>query len=104
MLDVKKENKSAQDTWAKQLDAIAHGVEIEYDLVMGYSIIVTGKTVQIARQLDIPEKQIQRWVALRKMFNSNGNRALKSTLDKIRKSSLAQRVTNLQISVDSRIE
>lgn len=74
-------NKLATGGFLKEMDAIARGVEIEYDLVMGYSLIVMQRTIQIARQFYIPEKQIQMWVTLRKILDSERNKLVKSAVD-----------------------
>jgi len=95
-------NKLATGGFLKQMDAIARGVEIQYNVVMGYSLIVTLRTIQIARQLDIPEKQIQRWEALRTTLDREGNRVMKSSLDKLRQSLIPSAVMGLQTSVKSK--
>jgi DNA-binding response OmpR family regulator len=46
---------------ASQMDAIARGVEVKLDPFSAYSKVVTQKTVEIARQLGIPEDEINRW-------------------------------------------
>lgn len=46
-----------------QLNAIARGVEVKLDPFSAYSKVVTQKTTEIARQLDIPEDEINRWAA-----------------------------------------
>ncbi len=44
-----------------EMDAIASGVEVLLDPYLGYSEMVTQKTVDIARRLGIDEEQIQTW-------------------------------------------
>jgi len=44
-----------------EMDAIAHGVEAKLDPFSAYSKVVTQRTANIARQLGIDEKEIQRW-------------------------------------------
>ena len=50
-----------RETFTDQIDAIAFGVDVEQDLVDQHSKIVLHKTVNIAKQLRIPEKQIKKW-------------------------------------------
>ena len=90
-----KEDNRAAGEFFKQIDAIARGVEAGYDMLIGYSHIVTERTVEIARQLDIPEEQIQRWVADRTMRDSEKHRAIRTSLDKLRRSSAAQYVLGM---------
>ena len=45
-----------------EMDAIAHGVEIKTDPFSLYEKSVTQKTIEIARKLQIDEKEIQNWV------------------------------------------
>lgn len=44
-----------------EMDAIASGVEVLLDPFLGYSKMVTQRTVDIARRLGINEKEIERW-------------------------------------------
>ena len=90
-------NKQATGGFLKQMDAIARGVEIGYDLVTGYSIIVMYTTIRIARQFHIPEKQIQRWAAARAKLDSERNGVIKSTLNKLERSPLTQSIMGIAV-------
>ena len=58
--------------------AIAHGVEVRQELLTGHSKVVTQETVDIARRLQMPEEEIEGWVATRKMLESQINAVIKS--------------------------
>jgi hypothetical protein len=57
-----------------EMDAIARGVEARLDLLTSRSTIVIQKTIDVARQLDMPEEEIQSWATLRFMHDSERNR------------------------------
>lgn len=67
--------------WSSEINAIACGIEVKLNLVTGFSNIVTQRSIDIARQLDIPEKEIQRWTAARSMFDFEISRGVQSLLD-----------------------
>jgi len=54
-----------------EMDAIASGVEVLIDPYLGYSEMVTQRTVDIARRLGIDEEQIQRWSTEKTELDSN---------------------------------
>lgn len=66
-----------------EISAIAHGVETKLNSLSGFSETVTQQSIEIARQLRIPEKEIQRWVAARSMLDSQGSRVVQSSLNKL---------------------
>ncbi len=78
-----------------RMNAIARGVEARLDSLCGLSKIVTQKTIDIARWLGIPPKEIQRWAAARAMLNSTRDKAIKSSLNKLERSPLAQKLTGM---------
>ncbi len=53
--------EEAEDPIIKELDAICQGVEDRVDDIIGSSKIITERTVQIARRLQIPEGKIRSW-------------------------------------------
>ncbi len=73
-----------------EIDAIACGVEAKLDLLIGYSKVVAQRTIDVARQLDIPEKQLQRWVNRRAILDSHKSEVIKASLKKLERSLLAQ--------------
>lgn len=78
-----------------QMNAIAHGVEAKYDSLTGHLEIVTQATMDIALRLGIPEKGIQRWGTARARLGSEKNKVIKSTLNKLERSPLAQRILGM---------
>ncbi|MFC2016833.1 response regulator [Chloroflexota bacterium] len=55
------ETKPATAKSLTEMNAIARGVEIKLDPFSAFSRVVTQRTVDIARQLSIDEKEIQQW-------------------------------------------
>jgi len=70
------------------MDAIAYGVEAKLDFLTGYSKMVTQRTIDRARALGIPEKEIRKWATTRAMRDSEKQRALKSLVEKVERSAL----------------
>lgn len=66
-----------------EISAIAHGVETKLNSLFDFSETVTQQSIEIAWQLRIPEKEIQRWVAARSMLDSQGSRIVQSSLNKL---------------------
>ena len=54
-----------------EMDAIASGVKVLLDPYLGYSEMVTQRTVDIARRLGIDEEQIQTWSTEKTKLDSN---------------------------------
>ncbi len=96
-LNSEEENKQAMEQSFSKMNAIAHGVEAKYELLTGYSYIVTQRTIEIAQQLGIPEEEIQRWADGREMLNSERNRLITSSLNKLGRSPLAQSIMGMAV-------
>ncbi len=71
-----------------EMNAIARGIEARFDLLAGRSKIVTQRTIDIGRQLGIPEKEIQRWAALRSMHDAERNRVIMPSPNRLKRSLL----------------
>ena len=65
-----------------EMDAIARGVEAKFDPFSSYSKLVTQRTIDIARQLDIAEGEIQGWATAKAVLYSERNKVTKLTLSK----------------------
>jgi len=91
------ETRQATDKSIAEMDAIARGAEARLDLILGYSKMVIQETVDIARRLGIPEEEIQRWAVARTRHNSDRNAAIKSLLDKLERSPLAQSMMGVAV-------
>lgn len=72
-LCVEKNEEQVLSESFNELNAIARGVEKQFDLLLGLSKIVTEKTIDIGRRLDIPEKETQRWAVERSILDSERN-------------------------------
>jgi len=70
------------------MDAIAYGVEAKLDFLTGYSKMVTQRTIDCARDLGIPEKEVREWATTRAMRDSEKQRVLKSLVEKVERSAL----------------
>jgi len=91
------DTKQATSKSSTEIDAIAFGVEARLDLLLGYSKIAAQETIDIARQLDIAEEEIQEWAAAKAMLGSERNRVIKSSLDKLQRSPLAQSIMGVLV-------
>ena len=83
------------------MDALADGVEARLNLIVGHSQIVCQRTIEIARQLGLPEKEIQRWAAERPRAESWRSMVSSSSPGKVRRSLFAEsimRATELVMS------
>lgn len=89
------EDKPTGEESYRQMDAIARGVEARHDLIFGHSKIVAQETTDIARQLGVPEKVIQRWADKRSRLDSEKERIIGCSLDKLERSPLAQKIMGL---------
>jgi len=90
-LDTRQATKKS----STEMDAIARGVEARLGLLLGYSKIVAQETIDVARQLDIAEEKIQEWAAAKAMLGSERNKVIKSSLDKLQRSPLAQSIMGI---------
>jgi len=85
---LKKKDKQALSESFNEMNAIARGVEARFDLLTGRSKVVTQGTIDIGRRLSIPEKEIQRWAALRSIHDSERNGVIKPSLNRLKRSLL----------------
>jgi DNA-binding response OmpR family regulator len=79
--DIGYEEKELQE-----IDAIANGIEVKLDLTDKRSTTVTLKTIEIAREIGIPDERIIQWVEKR----AKTNREYLKLLKKFNKSAIAQ--------------
>jgi DNA-binding transcriptional regulator YdaS (Cro superfamily) len=68
--DTGQQNRGTPRTFTDDIDAIAYGVAAWLEENSGYSTNVTGMTVEIARKLGVPEKEINKWAARRSSLNA----------------------------------
>ena len=79
------------------MDAIAFGVEARLYSLTGYSKIAAQETIDIARQLGMAEEEIQEWAAAKAMLDSDRDRAIKFSLNKLERSPLAQSIMGVLV-------
>jgi DNA-binding response OmpR family regulator len=80
-LDIGCEEKELQE-----IDAIANGMEVKLDLTDKRSTTITLKTIEIAREIGIPDERIIQWVGKRAKTNRENLKILK----KFSQSAIAQ--------------
>ncbi len=76
-----------------ELEAIARGVQAKHDRLLRFSENVVAETARIARELDIPESDIQKWLAARKVSRAPGNGNLSSLLARLQRNRGVQRLS-----------
>ena len=91
------ETRPTTDKSSARMDAIAHGVEARLDSLLGYSKVVAQETIDIAGQLGTPEEEIQQWLAIRARQNARRNAAIESSLNKLERSPLAQKMMGIAV-------
>jgi len=62
---VEKQTEKTQHTFLDNMDALACGVEARFEESTGYSRRVAETTADIARELGIPEDEIEKWASFR---------------------------------------
>ncbi len=83
-------SNSAKYRSFSEIDAIAYGVEAQVDYFDFHSKIVTNKTIEVARWLGLPEKNIEKWAIARNELYSERDRRIKSALSKLERNPMAQ--------------
>jgi DNA-binding NtrC family response regulator len=64
----------------RQMDAIAHGVEARVERFDFHSRIVTEETIEVARQLGLPEQDIEEWASSRLKSRVDRDRRIQHTI------------------------
>ena len=95
--DCQTQDEQATEEFLSQMDAIAYGVEARLDSLFGYSKRVIKETTNIAWQFGIPGEEIRRWAAGRLGHDTKKNEAIKSSLNKLERSPLAQKIMGLLV-------
>jgi hypothetical protein len=81
--DTRQQNKGTERTFIDDMNAIAYGVTAWFEENAGYSENITGMTVEIARRLGVPEKDIEEWVARRSTLNAVRIKPLRTLLERV---------------------
>ena len=61
VLQVEKQSKRVQHMTLNKMEAIAYGVQARFEENTGYSKRVTDATINVARALGVPEREIEKW-------------------------------------------
>ena len=91
--------KNANGRSLSEINAIAFGVDAQVDYFGFHSKIVTEKTVDLARGLGLPEKEIKKWVVAQDELYSERDRRIKSALSKLERNPMIQVMLGLTRSV-----
>lgn len=78
-----------------QINAVAYGVDAQVDYFDFHSKIVTERTISLARQLGLPDRDIKKWAESRKELYSNRDNYIKSISRKLERNPLAQAVLGI---------
>ena len=89
------ESKQGTKKPPAEMDAIACGVQAKLDHFSAYPKVMTERTIEVARQLGIPEEEIREWAAAKARLHYRKNKLIKSLLSKLEQSPLAQYVLGL---------
>ena len=82
---------------SSEMDAIARGVEAKFDPLLTLSRGVTIRTIEIAQRLGIAEEEIQEWAEAKAKLDSEISRVVKSSLNKLEQSPLAQSIVGATV-------
>ena len=82
---------------SSEMDAIARGVEAKFDPLLTLSREVTARTIEIAQRLGIAEEEIQEWAEAKAKLDSDISRVVKSSLNKLERSPLAQSIVGATV-------
>ena len=91
--------KTANSGLVREINAIAYGVDALVDYYDFHSKIVTEKTVELARWLGLPGKQIEKWAVARDGLYSERDERIKSGLRKLERNPMTQVMLGLARSV-----
>jgi len=81
--DTRQQNKGTRRTYGDDINAIAYGVAAWFEENSGYSDNVTGMTIEIARKLGVPEREIGKWAARRSTLNARRVKPIRALLQKL---------------------
>ena len=89
------DNRNDEIQSLKEMDSIAYGVDARINSFDFHSRVVTQKTAEIARWLDLPEKEIDRWEIARNDLELERDKKLNTTLSKLEQNPVAQMILGL---------
>jgi two-component system response regulator AtoC len=96
---IKTQKTGATNQSISAINAIAIGVDAHVDYFDLHSKIVTEKTVDLAKKLGLPDKEIKKWEIMRNKILSQRISYIKYILGKLERSQLAQVILGLTNSI-----
>ena len=84
------QDKNNENRSMAKINAIAVGVDTQVEYYDFHSRIVTERTVNLARNLGLPEKDIIQWESARNQFLTNRQKKLEATIEKLKGMPIAQ--------------
>ena len=81
--DTGQQNKETRRTFIDDINAISYGVAAWFEENSGYSDNVTGMTIEIARKLGVPEREIGKWAARRSTLNAQRVKPIRALMQKL---------------------
>ena len=76
------------------MNSVARGVETKLNLLLGQSSLVMERTVDIADQLNISQKEIQKWIATRAKLESETTKVGGLSSRKAKRSPFAESIVD----------
>ncbi len=73
-----------------EMEAIALGVEQQREMIDSHSRLLTQSIVEIARQLGVPEREIDNWITDRLKRDLERKKPVQIAIDKLERSPIAQ--------------
>ncbi len=83
-------DNNAQSRSFSEINAIAYGIDARVDYFDFHSKLVTNETVELARRLGLPGKEIEKWAFARDELYSKRGREIRSMLNKLERNLMAQ--------------
>ena len=102
---VEKPPERTEQTTLSKMEAIAFGVQAWFEENTGYSRRVTETTIDMARQLGIPEHEIEKWAAsrlARLIRDTEKLNVIKDLLQRLQESCPAQAVQEIPTKNDKK--
>lgn len=78
-----QQSKGTRRTYYDDINAIAYGVAAWLEENSGYTDNITGMTIEIARKLGVPEKEIGRWAARRSTLNAQRVKPIRTLMQRL---------------------
>ena len=80
---LKTEDPKSRGEFFNAMDAISRGVETQHEWFADFQLMVIERSIDVARKLSIPEKEIRGWASARVRSISERNKTIESVLKRI---------------------